>query len=407
MRKFSDRLHVDKNMSDNISSYSKVCPVCSGEGRDLYTIRNRGVLGVSDEYNQEILSCDGCDLVYTANPVDEKVTAEFYKKLANYEYSSNSRGVAHNYNDNIRRQYRYVEEHLSEGMSILEIGAADGTNLNYYKEKGFRVFGIEPSALNKNTAWENYGIELFAGTFEEYEERSDNKEIFDLVILSHVLEHFVEPKTMLNKIKDFNARYLLIEVPAMDARFDDEPFGSFFFEHVNYFSYASLSYLLSEVGYNGKKISVDYNAEHPVLISLWEKRNTEKEAPPMKQSAYRCSDLLKLYFNSSEKRMEEIQKKIDAIPDTARVAVWGTGSHTSRLLGMTNLYSKNIIRFYDSDLKKQEFQLMGKEIAAFSHQDVKENNIDTIVVSTYSGEASILSVLEKSGLNIPVVSFYR
>ena len=61
---------------------------------------------------------------------------------------------------------------------------------------------------------------------------------------------------------------------------------------------------------------------------------------------------------------------------------------------MTNLLEKNIVKFYDSDRKKQQFEILGKHITSFDIQDIENGVVDTIVISTYSGEKSILKYID-------------
>ena len=90
------------------------------------------------------------------------------------------------------RQKGFVDEYVKDYKSILEIGAATGENLSLYKRDGKKVLGIEPSGNNKRYAAEEYGIEMFDMTFEEYYEAFGEQERYDLFFFSHVLEHIVE-----------------------------------------------------------------------------------------------------------------------------------------------------------------------------------------------------------------------
>ena len=69
-------------------------------------------------------------------------------------------------------------------------------------------------------------------------------------------------------------------------------------------------------------------------------------------------------MNNSAIEFKKIETIIDTISNDERLAIWGTGAHTSRLLAMTNLASKNIIKFYDSDIKKKGKIMLGKK---FNH----------------------------------------
>ncbi len=80
------------------------------------------------------------------------------------------------------------------------------------------------------------------------------------------------------------------------------------------------------------------------------------------------------------------------------MAVWGTGEHTSKLLAMTDLQCKNIVKFYDSDIKKKGMSMLGKKIQPFDVKDIEDDVVDTILISTYSSEKSIKKYVDS--LNI-------
>jgi SAM-dependent methyltransferase len=397
-------------MNLNVQKHMVECPTCNEDAYLIYSLENKGVLGIADEYNQEIAVCENCDFIFTVNPINKDILDEFYKKLSNYEYSAGGGGLSKSFKKMIGRQYNFISPYLNNTTSVLEIGAADGYNLKYYKDYGYKVYGIEPSAANQKIVKDNFDIDMYQGTFEEYLQE-DISDSFELIFMSHVLEHINNPKIFLKEVRKLNSRYIYIEVPSMDARFNEEPFGSFFFEHINYFTYESIVNLMSSVGYSSEKFCVDYTTDgsspgHPVIMSLW-KKEKEVDFSRIRHSIYSSSNLVSQYFKDSKINFEKIKSKINIIPPEKKIAVWGTGSHTSRLLGMTNLFKRNIVKFYDSDVKKQQFTLLGKEITAFNEDDIKDGVVDTIVVSTFSGEKSILDFIKTLDVNVDVVSLYH
>jgi hypothetical protein len=168
---------------------------------------------------------------------------------------------------------------------------------------------------------------------------------------------------------------------------------------------------MSYVGYESVKFCVDYTTDgsspgHPVIMSLWEKKsNTEIKSND--HSIYTSENLMSLYLTSSKINFKKIEQKVDSIQDNSKIAVWGTGSHTSRLLGMTNLLDKNIVKFYDSNKKKHQFEILNKKITFFDENDIINGVIDTIVISTFSGEKEILKYINSLNVNVNVVALYN
>lgn len=99
---------------------------------------------------------------------------------------------------------------------------------------------------------------------------------------------------------------------------------------------------------------------------------------------------------------------IDIIPSDERLAIWGAGNHASILLANTNLKNKNIVKIYDSDVKKQRvFKMCGLPISAYKEDDVINGSVEGILIATYSGQKAITKILEKSGANCKIYVLYN
>ncbi len=139
---------------------------------------------------------------------------------------------------------------------ILEVGAGDGSILKYLDEWHFAselhaleisesgVEQIENRKLNSLKA-----VQLFDGYKIPF---ADNK--FDLVILSHVLEHVEFERMLLREIRRVS-KNLVIEVP-IDYRFGvDKRIKHFLaYGHINMYTPSSLRFLVQTEGF---KIVVD------------------------------------------------------------------------------------------------------------------------------------------------------
>jgi hypothetical protein len=285
--------------------------------------------------------------------------------------------------------------------SIFEVGCASGFNLNLYHNEGVKVFGIEPSKNNVISCLKKYGIELFNGMFNEYKKSLAGRKEYELIFLSHILEHIINPFEFITELAEINNRYMFIEVPTLDYKFCDEPFGMFAEEHVNYFTFDNLRQLMRTINYHIVDANIyfcsdtDIPAGYPCISTLWEKNEYKKnysltsEMPPVSKSR----ELLLRYINESIEKDKTINTIIDKINDDERISVWRTGHHTSRLLGMTNLKFKNIMKFYDSDLRKKGLEYFKRKIQPFDPMDCRNHSIDKILISTYVAQKVIEKIL--------------
>ena len=90
-----------------------------------------------------------------------------------------------------------LKDYISVTSKVIEIGSGEGVNLIVLKEKGFtNVTGLEisPECCDKLELF--YHIRCVKKSLREFGAHF-NGGGFDCVILSHTLEHFVEPKKAL------------------------------------------------------------------------------------------------------------------------------------------------------------------------------------------------------------------
>lgn len=91
---------------------------------------------------------------------------------------------------------------------------------------------------------------MFCGTFDEFCKAENEKKVFDLIFLSHVLEHIVNPYEFIKECEKINSKYIFIEVPTFDYKFIDEPYAMFNDQHVNIFTLESLQNIMNRCGYS-------------------------------------------------------------------------------------------------------------------------------------------------------------
>ncbi|GHV68803.1 hypothetical protein FACS1894199_16580 [Bacteroidia bacterium] len=111
-------------------------------------------------------------------------------------------------------------------------------------------------------------------------------------------------------------------------------------------------------------------------------------------------------MNSNAQTISRIKKLIDSISPSTRLAVWGTGNHTSRLLGATSLAEKNIIKFYDSDNKKYNYRVLGKKVEKFERYDIESGAVEAILISAYAAQDAIKAAIEKANVDVEIITLY-
>jgi SAM-dependent methyltransferase len=232
------------------------CPYCSSNQCQ----KDYDLTWKDDRFSEySIWSCQSCDVGF----VRPLPTVEELEMLYNsLQYHSEDRTTA-NYWDAtaeeiqarikedgqiIKKYQRYVP---SSGH-VLDVGAGWGTLLKFFANQGYQTTGIELSQTTSKFAREKLNLNVFNLTIEKLGELPDEK--YDLITMRHVLEHFYDPATVLNNLRDRmkpDGR-IIIEVPDYGS-FDRRSYGAawpgFGPYHLWYFTKKSLQRLLADTGF--------------------------------------------------------------------------------------------------------------------------------------------------------------
>jgi SAM-dependent methyltransferase len=163
------------------------------------------------------------------------------------------------------RQYALLVPIIHQHKIYLDIGCALGWSVNVAKYIGFDAYGVEPADFDRQWAKENLALDLYESI--EALPRRD----FDLVVMSHVLEHIIDPiKYLAVLYNDYmvpGAR-LVIEVPSQATPSSWSAF------HAVAFNTESLVHTLREAGFEVELIrsrEVDQGCPPDLIWSVGKK----------------------------------------------------------------------------------------------------------------------------------------
>ena len=151
-------------------------------------------------------------------------------------------------------QYKYCRDVLDGKRTLFEIGAGAGQNLLWFEEIGLNVVGIEPD--EKNVSFINSQLK-HGNCITCFAENIDLPDVFDVIWISHVLEHLVRPDLLLKRLVSNLTKegILFIEVPncgnpeVLKGSIDKNP-------SLYHFNVKSLLNISKNAGYQIKKIDV-------------------------------------------------------------------------------------------------------------------------------------------------------
>ena len=109
-------------------------------------------------------------------------------------------------------RFNYIKKFIkkTDNLNVLEIGASDGLLLSIFKKENFNVFGYELNENARKDALKKYDIKMKDDFLKD---KNIDKNKYNIVIMSHILEHFTNPKYILNSVHNFigggGKRYLI------------------------------------------------------------------------------------------------------------------------------------------------------------------------------------------------------
>ncbi len=169
-------------------------------------------------------------------------------------------------------QYNYLKKKLKKGK-LLEIGSGQGYILEIFEKNGFEVSGIEPSKTNVEIINKKLKKGKCKHGFLENEIDLETK--FDIIIMSHVLEHMIDSRKALEKLRRVlsNHGHLFIEVPNCSSnKYLEE--SIYTQPHIHHFTKESIQKLVKSLDMKIVKVDtlngeVNSLSEHLKYFLFW------------------------------------------------------------------------------------------------------------------------------------------
>lgn len=359
------------------------CPICGSKLGSLGIAENYALQPLQAKVRIEYCACAACDFVMQSNPVVGPSLEKYYANSPRYRTTEVSDTEARLYS--AQAAFMAASAPL-RNRRVLDIGADMGKLLDHLQSE----HGCETSYQEQNVAarvhLSDQGRHRDAGDLASAGQ-------FDWIVLSQVLEHIVDPVTFLgglrrNLVKD---AALFIEVPN-HSFWDDNDYG-FSFEHVNYFSVASLTAALDRAGYVITQLLVCVEPRYfSGRVRIIRAAATAK-SPRLLRS---LPDLLREHnrrgmygkFSAVEKLGAELRKG-----DQPGLALYGAGELAEQLFAY-GLSADRVAVVFDSDARKHGRRF--HEIDVRSPADIVSLNPAAIVILS-GAEADIRRIIEATG----------
>lgn len=209
------------------------CKICQSTDVEIFT---RTYSSYQLFNNLPLCKCNSCLFRFAIINFDDKTLMNFYSKN---HFSDKINQTNHRFfKDIAKSRLDFITNNilLVNNANILEVGAGNGYLLNEFRKKNktFSLYATEPNDKSQEVLKKN-NISIFKDL-----SKINLAKKFDLIIMSHVLEHVIDPKNFLKYLSGLlsDNGIIFVDVPCLDYLVKKETSS-----HISFFDISSLSYL--------------------------------------------------------------------------------------------------------------------------------------------------------------------
>ncbi len=353
----------------------------------------------------DLVFCTQCSLVQ----ITETVSPE--KLFHEYFYLSS-------FSDTTLRHAEQIAARLRESFQlngdslVVEIASNDGYLLQFYKQAGVPVLGIEPAANIARLAEAERGIPTVCDFFDDAlaaRLAAENKRA-DIIHANNVLAHVANLSGMVRGIETLlkDEGVAVIEVPYVKDMIDRCEFDTIYHEHLCYFSLTSLCNLFRR---HGLFISdVEHLDIHGGTLRIYaRKQERGTRSPDQNHNAYDSSAAVKELLQKEREwgltqpefylgfgdRVEGLRVKLLQLlaglkVAGKRIAVYGASAKGSTLLNYFGIGPETLEYVVDRSRVKQGHYTPGTHLPIYSPEKLLEDLPDYVLLLTWNFAEEIL-----------------
>tara|TARA_A100001515_G_scaffold22342_1_gene17018 strand:+ start:590 stop:1804 length:1215 start_codon:yes stop_codon:yes gene_type:complete len=218
-----------------MSDYKRLdrCLCCDSENIDMLLNLNEQPLAnsyhredeVLDEYPLGVNICNNCFHIQLTHVVNPDLL------FKDYLYVSGTTQTLH---DNMKWFVDYVLETTNFGKdnTVLDIACNDGTQLNYFKDKGFKTYGVDPAENLHKLSSKNHEV-----VCDYFRDGWSSFGLVDVIVAQNVFAHNSNPKEFLDECEAImhDDSVLYIQTSQAEMILNNQ-FDTIYHEHVSFFN---------------------------------------------------------------------------------------------------------------------------------------------------------------------------
>lgn len=349
----------------------------------------------------KVFVCQNCFLVQ----IDE---VEGLEKIFNDEYtyfsSYSSSWLAHSkrYVDMMIKRF-----HFNKNSQIIEIASNDGYLLQYFKNYGIPVLGVEPTVNTAREA-EKRGIPTIVDFFSE--EFAQNKLIekgikADLLLGNNVLAHVPDINDFVKGLKKAlkDNGIVTFEFPHLLKLIEFCQFDTIYHEHFSYLSFYTVNNIFMKFGL--EIFDVEELSTHGGSLRVFAKHKDD-QTKVISTSVNKLLETELRYGITDIKFYSGFQKRIDKIKydtisflieqtrNNKKIIGYGAAAKGNTLLNYCGIKNTDIVKFVvDASPHKQNKVLPGSHIPVVDKLEIIKYKPDYIVILPWNLKEEISNEL--------------
>jgi SAM-dependent methyltransferase len=379
------------------------CRSCGGE--NLRVFLSLGNMPLSDglltadalqreepRYPLDVAFCPDCTLVQILATVPpEQLFGADYPYFSSFTDSLLEHSAA-----NVAAR---IEERRLDGKSlVVELASNDGYLLQYYRERGIPVLGIDP-ALGPVAAARARGVETLQAFFgrELAIQLATNGRQADVIHANNVLAHVADTNGFVSGIGTLLKEdgVAVIEVPYVKELIDHGEFDTIYHEHLCYFSVTALAELF-------RRHRLSLNRVEPLAIHggslrlFVEKRERQDRSVTGYLQAERQAGLDRFdYYAGFSARVARIRSDLVALlarlkREGARIAGYGAAAKGTILLNYAAIGREMLEFVADRNVHKQGRYMPGVRLPIVAPARILEEQPDYLLILPWNFKDEIM-----------------
>ena len=339
------------------------CPICTNVTGEIFHTQKFELEPESPLPAQyDIVQCRQCGFLFADTPATQSQYDLHYQNFSKYEdlEIGSGTGTLDYDNERLEQTAQTIDNFLkSKNVKILDIGSGNGGLLAKLRAKGYsELYALDPADNCVKYMLDN-NITAVRGSILDDPIVMFDGETFDVIILSHVLEHIKDLRQAFINVSQLIAEDGAVYIEVPDAtRYKDffmVPYYYFDIEHINHFSQRTMNIITSLFGFEAsvsaqKDLKISPTVSYPAFYTFYF-HSKEHDANELR-TYIEMSDA----YDTINTLLSEI------IEDKVEIVIWGAGNFTKRLMATTRLKHADIAFFVDKDKNKIGSSLNGIEI---------------------------------------------